>query len=153
MGRGQQGVGSGVQNRSMVGGGGNGALVGRRLRLDPPHIWTFGQSLVLLFVGQYPSKSVKTKPISCRHKMQSHNSLDAVSGSAGPRKRSRCSRFLHNPVDRLGPMVSGGAKALWWVAPFGLPPLHLDARTVVGRPLCGAVPIEKRQNEANFVST
>jgi hypothetical protein len=89
VGRGQQGVGSGVQNRSIVGGGGNGALVGRRLRLDPPYIWTFGQSLVLLFVGQSPSKSVKTKPISCRHKMHSHNSLDAVSGPAGSPKRTQ----------------------------------------------------------------
>ena len=54
MGRGQQGVGSGVQNRSMVGGGGNGALVGRRLRIDLPYIWTFGQSLVLLFGEHSP---------------------------------------------------------------------------------------------------
>ena len=75
--------------RSMVGGGGKGTLVGRRLRLDLPYIWTLGQSLVVLFVGQSPSKSVKTKPISCQHKMHSHNSLDAVSGPAGSPKRTQ----------------------------------------------------------------
>jgi len=76
--------------------------VGLRLWLDPPCIWTFGQSLFLVLVRRSPSKSVRTKPIWSRRKMHCHNSLDAVSGPTRPRERSQYSWFVHNLANRRG---------------------------------------------------